>query len=193
MDRSELRNLLRSSYVLFSCEGTAEAVCIERLVEMDVLVVPRQNIVDDPIYFTPYSRLRKADDLAERFLRTSFEGDGVSGLTICRVVDSRSAKFRLPRRFEGSCVVASLFTRPEIEMLVIHAMDAYDEWLRASRRDRQLKPSEFCKGYFGFSRVKERVFLKSFWETHDLVAAIEEYDARRSRSADGLSLGAILA
>lgn len=122
MDREELRGLLQSSYVLFSCEGTAEAVCIEKLVEAGSMVVPRHNIVDDPIYFTPYTRLRKADEIADRFLRTTFEGDGVSGLTICRVVDSRSARFKLPRRLEESCTVASLFTRPEIEMLVIHAV-----------------------------------------------------------------------
>ena len=35
MDRDELRRLLRSSYVLFSCEGTAEAVCIQKLVDAE--------------------------------------------------------------------------------------------------------------------------------------------------------------
>lgn len=193
MDREELRGHLQSSYVLFSCEGTAEAVCIENLVETGSMVVPRQNIVDDPIYFTPYTRLRKADDIADRFLRTTFEGDGVSGLTICRVMDSRSAKFRLSRRLEGSCVVASLFTRPEIEMLVIHALGAYDEWLRASRRNRKLKPSEFCKGQLRLPHVKEGEFLREFWDAHGLVEAIEAYDARRSHAADELSLGVLLA
>ncbi len=101
MDRDELRRLLRSSYVLFSCEGTAEAVCIQKLVDAKALVVPRANIVDDPIFFTPYTRLRKADVIAGRFLRTTFEGEGLSGLTICRIVDSRSGKFRLPRQFEN--------------------------------------------------------------------------------------------
>lgn len=33
MDRDELRRLLCSSYVLFSCEGAAEAVCIQKLVD----------------------------------------------------------------------------------------------------------------------------------------------------------------
>ena len=193
MDRDELRSLLQSSYVLFSCEGTAEAVCIEKLVEANTMVVPRENIVDDPIFFTPYTRLRKADDIANRFLRTTFEGEGVSGLTICRVVDSRSARFKLPRRLEGSCVVMSLFTRPEIEMLVIHAIGAYDEWLRASRRDRNLKPSEFCKGQLRLPHVKEKDFLEEVWDAHVLVRAIEAYDARRPHAADELSLGALLA
>ena len=192
MDREELRGLLQSSYVLFSCEGTAEAVCIEKLVEAGSMVVPRHNIVDDPIYFTPYTRLRKADEIADRFLRTTFEGDGVSGLTICRVVDSRSARFNLPRRLEEICIVASLFTRPEIEMLVIHAVGAYDEWSRASRRNRGLKPSEFCKGQLRLPRVKEGDFLKEFWDTHGIAEAIRAYDARRSHATDELSLGALL-
>lgn len=193
MDSNRLRSLLRSSYVLFSCEGTAEAVCIQKLVDAEALVVPRANVVDDPIFFTPYTRLRKADDIAGRFLRTTFEGEGVSGLTICRIVDSRSAKFRLPRQFEGACAIASLFTRPEIEMLVIHAMDAYDEWSKMSRRNRQLKPSEFCKGHLGLAHVKERGFLEGFWDAGKLVKAIEAYDARRSHADGELSLGALLA
>lgn len=188
-----MRERLRGSYVLFSCEGTAEAVCIGRLVETGALVSPRHNIVDDPIFFTPYTRLRKADDIAERFLRTTFEGDGVSGLVICRVVDSRAGRFRLPRRCEGSCDVVSLFTRPEIEMLVIHAMGAYDEWARASRRDRQLRPSEFCKGHLGMRHVKERSFLESFWDAYDLVDAIGAYDERRAHGDGEFSLSVLLA
>ncbi len=193
MDRDELRGRLSSSYVLLSCEGTAEAVCVEKLLESDSLVIPRRNVVDDPIFFTPYTRLRKADDIAGRFLRTAFEGDGVSGLVICRVVDSRSAKFRLPKRYEGSCEVVSLLTRPEIEILVIRAMGAYDEWARASRRDRQLRPSEFCRGHLGLRHVKERQFLDDFWNPQALVQAIREYDGRRPRADGELSLGVLLA
>lgn len=193
MDKDELRRLLRSSYVLFSCEGTAEAVCIQKLVDAKALVVPRANTVDDPIFFTPYTRLRKADDIAGRFLRTTFEGEGLSGLTICRIVDSRSGKFRLPRQYEGDCAIASLFTRPEVEMLVIHAMDAYDEWSKMSRRNRQLKPSEFCKGQLDLAHVKERGFLEGFWDAEKLVKAIDAYDARRSHADGELSLGALLA
>lgn len=78
-------------------------------------------------------------------------------------------------------------------MLVIHAEGAFEAWLRASRRDRSLRPSEFCKGTLGFGRVKERVFLEKYWDGHDLVRAIRCYDENRGRRRDELSLGDILA
>ena len=59
MGSEEFAGLLDSRYVLMSCEGTAEAVIIGRLCELGALAVPTERIVDDPLFFTPYTRLRK--------------------------------------------------------------------------------------------------------------------------------------
>ena len=191
--RGEVGNLLAGSFVLFSCEGAAEGVVIQTLFDADRLVVPRERVVVDPVQYTPYTRLRKAGDIAARFFGTSYEGLGASGLMLARIVDSRAGKFVLPRRWHDSAVVESFFTRPEIEMLVIHAEGAYGQWLRASRRDRQLRPSEFCKGELRFPQVKESSFLKNYWQGDKLVAAIQAYDEHRRHVGDELSLGDLLA
>lgn len=93
MGSGGLSALLSSRYVLFSCEGTAEAVVVARLVESGALAFPKERVVDDPLFFTPFTRLRKADDIADRFFRTSYEADGARGLLVCRVVDSRAGRF----------------------------------------------------------------------------------------------------
>lgn len=129
MDRRDVRKLLRSRFVLFSCEGTAEGAVMQRLYDEDALVVPRERVVVDPMMFTPYTRQRKADSIARTFFANSYEGYGASGLLIARIVDSRAGRFVLPRRWNKNVAVESFFTRPEIEMLVIHTEGALAcEW-----------------------------------------------------------------
>lgn len=192
MSRTNVGELLDSRWVLFSLEGGAEQVVIDKLIEADALRVPRQRIVDDPITFTPYTRLRKADKIAQRFFGTSYYDDGASGLLLARIVDSRAARFVLPRRWENSCVVESFFTRPEIEMLAIHAEGAFKEWINASRRNRQLRPSEFCKGDLRMPNIKSPSFLEAYWDECRLINAMHAYDQHRNRASGELSLGDLL-
>ena len=192
MGSRNVDELLTRRYVLFSCEGTAEQVIIEKLVGGGLLKTPREHVVDDPLFFTPYTRLRKANDIAERFFTWSYEGATASGLLVARIVDSRAAKFSLPRRWQGFCEVESFFTRPEIEMLVIHAEGAYNDWLRAKRKDRQLRASEFCKGELRLQKIKESGFLSGYWDIDKLVNAIKQYDEHRPGGDAELSLGALI-
>lgn len=168
---------LRSRFVLFSCEGAAEGVVIQTLFDNDCLAVPRDLVVKDNTYFNrPYTRLRKANQIAEEYFGMSYESPDASGLTIARIVDSKSPKFEFSKRYQNGTRVANFFTRPEIEMLVIHSESAFGDWQKASRRQRQLKPSEFCKQALGISRVKEAAFLKDYWADVDrLVYAITSY------------------
>lgn len=69
--------------------------------------MPSERVVEDPIYFTPYTRLRKAEQIAQRFFGTSYVADGASGLLLARIVDSRAGRFVLPRRWAESCAVES--------------------------------------------------------------------------------------
>ena len=163
-----------------------------KLIGADALRVPRKRIVDDPVYFTPYTRLRKADQIAQRFLGTSYYDNEASGLLIARIVDSRAGRFTLSKRWENSCVVESFYTRPEIEMLAIHAEGAYEKWMRASRRNRNLRPSEFCKGDLRMHSIKSQVFLDDYWDYNKLIDAIHTYDRHRNRASGELSLGDLL-
>ncbi len=187
---SDIAEELRSRYVLFSCEGAAEGIVIERLFESGKLSVSEERVVLDPITYKPFTRLRKAKDIEDRFFTQNYAVDGAEGLLLARVVDSRNAKFSLSRINRDAALVRTIITAPEIEMLVIHAEDAYEDWCRASRSNRQLKPSEYCVEKLGMREVKSAGFLRDYWgDVEKLVLAIQAYAAKRGkRKTDELML-----
>lgn len=182
MDRRALQELLSRNYVLFSCEGGAETVVMDKLISAGRLCVPQHRIVKDPVSFTPYTRCRKASDIAERFLGTNYMVDGADGLVLARIVDSRSAQFSFPRAWRGSAEVRSFYTRPEIEMLIILNEGAYDAWQRALRSNHGIRPSEFCKTEMRMKDVKRPSFLESYWDDVDgLENSIRRYAQCRGK------------
>ena len=185
---------LLSRYVLFSCEGTAEGVVINRLVDARKLIVPDDRIVKDPITVRPFTRLRKAKDSEDRFFGQNYAVEGAKGLLLARIVDSRSAKFSLSRMNRDAALVKSFITAPEIEMLVIHTEGAYEDWCRKSRQDRKLTPSGYCVQYLGFKEVKSAGFLQGYWADSDkLTSAIHAYSAKQGkRKANELTLANLL-
>lgn len=46
----DVRSMLEHRYVLFSCEGAAEGVVIQRLFDEDLLAVRRERVVLDSVY-----------------------------------------------------------------------------------------------------------------------------------------------
>lgn len=184
------RKLLSERFVLFSCEGTAEGVVVQSLYDNDQLVVPQKHVVKDAVITNrPYTRKRKATDIADIYFSMSYEDEAASGLTVARIVDSRAAKFEFPKRRQNGTEVLSFFTRPEIEMLVIHGEGVYDQWLKASRKNRQLRPSAFCARDLGFSCVKEADFLREYWsDAEKLVKAIRAHAQKAERGRGELLL-----
>ena len=187
---NDAAHVLANRFVLFSCEGTAEGVVVQQLYDNDLLAVPRNRVVKDVVLVNrPYTRKRKASEIADLYFSIDYEVDGAEGLAIARIVDSRAAKFEFPKRQQNGTKVLSFFTRPEIEMLVIHKEHEFDAWQRATRKDRQLRPAEFCKQTLGISNIKEAEFLKRYWANpDDLVMAIRSYAAKIKRSPGELLL-----
>lgn len=190
----DVRYLLEHRFVLFSCEGTAEGVVIQRLFDEGLLAVDRNRVVFDSLYLDrPYTRMRKATDIASHYLTVNYAVDGAEGILIARIVDSRASRFDLPRGARDGAEVRSFYTRPEIEMLAIHREGAYDEWQRRSRRERSLRPSEFCKQELGLSRIKEAAFLEEYWSDGNLlVKAILEHASKSQRKDGDLFLADLL-
>lgn len=97
MNKQGAHSMLESRYVLFSCEGGAESVLMQRLIEKDRLCIRRERVVDDPQTFLPVTRCRKASEIAQRFFGADYAVEGAEGLLIARIVDSGSGKFVFPR------------------------------------------------------------------------------------------------
>ena len=128
-----------AKYKACICEGSAEEAIIDILVDNDLLIFNREEMLEE------------------------------------RVIRCRSAKrfeeFRLSKAYEQKIDVVNVITAPEIEMLIIHAEGAYDQFKRSGK-----KPSEFCKINLRMHDVKSYDFVKQYFSNPQLlVKAIKEY------------------
>lgn len=151
-----------SKYVACICEGTAERVIINRLLDDDKLIFTRNDLLDGELI-----RCRDAKSFEEQYLRKGFNGK----ITVLRVLDSRRENFRLGKAYEHKIDVINVITAPEIEMLIIFNEGQYTAYKKSGK-----KPSDFCKVDLGYKRVKSREFVSEYFGDSDtLIAAIREY------------------
>lgn len=120
-----------AKYKACICEGSAEEAIIDILVDNDLLIFNREEMLEERVI-----RCRSAKRFEERYLRKGFDEQ----ISVIRILDSRREEFRLSKAYEQKIDVVNVITAPEIEMLIIHAEGAYDQFKRSGK-----KPSEFCK------------------------------------------------
>lgn len=151
-----------SRYVACICEGSAEAAIIDILVDNNLLIFNRTNMLEESVI-----RCRNGKTFEERYLRKDFN-DRVS---IIRILDSRKEGFRLSKAYKQKVDIINVVTAPEIEMLIIHNEGVYDKFMHS-----RMKPSEFCKCELGMLDVKTYDFVKSYFaDPHTLVKSIMDY------------------
>lgn len=118
-----------SKYVACICEGTAEEVIINILLDHDKLIFNRKQLIEEkPL------RCRNAKTFEERHLRKGF----MDQISIVRILDSRRENFKISKAYEHKIDIINIITAPEIEMLVIFAEKKYEKF-KASQK----KPSDF--------------------------------------------------
>lgn len=144
---------------VISCEGTAEQVAVEILLEAGALVFPEVDVV-------AVTRLRKASDIQAEFLNYDYDWP----VCIVRVLDSRKERFKLGNLYASRFPVASYVTHPEMEVLAIIREGAWRRW-----HGGRMKPSDFCKQELGMREVKREGFLRGYWDVDSLTAAAKEY------------------
>lgn len=151
-----------AKYKACICEGSAEAAIIDILVDNDLLIFTREEMLNEEVI-----RCRNAKKFEERYLRKAF-ADQVS---VIRILDSRREEFRLSKAYENKIDVINVITAPEIEMLIIHNEGEYEHFKRSGK-----KPSEFCKVDLRMHNVKSYEFVKDYFSNpQTLVEAIKEY------------------
>ena len=146
-----------AKYKACICEGSAEEAIIDILVENDLLIFNREEMLEERVI-----RCRSAKRFEERYLRKGFDEQ----ISVIRILDSRREEFRLSKAYEQKIDVVNVITAPEIEMLIIHAEGAYDQFKRSEK-----KPSEFCKTNLRMHDVKSYEIESSSmprWETNEV-------------------------
>ena len=151
-----------AKYKACICEGSAEAAIIDILVDNDLLIFSREEMLDEKVL-----RCRSAKNFEERYLRKDFNGQ----ISVIRILDSRKEDFRLSKVYKHKIDIINIITAPEIEMLIIFCEGAYDKYKRSGK-----KPSEFCKIDLHMHNVKPYNFVKKYFSNpQTLLNAIEEY------------------
>lgn len=151
-----------AKYKACICEGSAEAAIIDILVDHDLLIFTREEMLDERVI-----RCRSAKNFEERYLRKGFSDQ----ISVIRILDSRREDFRLGKAYEHKVDVINVITAPEIEMLIIHNEGQYERYKRSGK-----KPSDFCKIDLRMHDVKAYDFVKDYFSNpQNLVDAIEEY------------------
>lgn len=161
------------SSIICSCEGNAEEAIIDLLLEHNKLCFNREDLVCGKC-----TQLRKGIDIAQEYLRQEFE----RGVAILRIQDREKDKFKLPRPY-CSIPVIDVVTKPEIEILHIIAENCEQDFEHCKRLKKNLKPSEYCKGYFSKQNtarikiVKSKEFVESMYANNidKLIDAIRRY------------------
>lgn len=160
-----------SKYKACICEGAAEAAIIDILLDNNLLLFPRSEMLEEKVI-----RCRSARRFEERYLRKGFDAP----ISIVRILDSRREEFHLSKAYTHKIDVISIITAPEIEMLIIHNEGAYELFKRSGK-----KPSEFCKENLRMHDVKSYNFVKAYFSNAEiLVKAIKEY-RRTARIPNG--------
>lgn len=146
------------------CEGTAERVIINKLLEEQRLVFMKEDLLEEEVL-----KCRNARVFQDRYLGKRFNDK----ITVYRILDSRSENFKLSRAYEEKVDVINVITAPEIEMLVIINEGKYAEYQKYKSTT---KPSEYCINHLKMSSVKSKeFFLNYFADTNQLIHAIKEY------------------
>ena len=101
-----------SPIVACICEGGAETAIINMLVDNDLLIFSRENMLEEEVI-----SCRNAKKFEERYLRKGFE----SKITVLRVIDSHREVFKLSKAYADKVKAIQVVTSPEIEMLLIIA------------------------------------------------------------------------
>lgn len=151
-----------AKYKACICEGAAESAIIDILVDNDLLIFPREEMLDESVI-----RCRSAKRFEERYLRKGFTHQ----ISEIRILDSRREEFRLSKAYANKIDVVNVVTAPEIEMLIIHNEGAYEQFKRSGK-----KPSDFCKTDLKMHDVKSYDFVRDYFSNPEtLVSAIREY------------------
>lgn len=151
-----------SKYVACICEGSAEQAIIDLLLEHNLLIFNREQLLDEQVI-----RCRDARTFETRYLRKGFNDK----ISIIRILDSRRENFKLSKAYQHKVDVINVITAPEIEMLIIHSEDKYKDFKKSGK-----KPSDFCKQDLEMKDVKTYQYVLNYFEdVNALVEAIHKY------------------
>lgn len=144
------------------CEGAFEEAIMELLLENDCLIFSREALLEEEIL-----RCRSAKNFQRDYLNKAT----ARKIKVYRILDSFNENFKLTGPYKQRVEVVNIITAPEIEMLIIHAEDKFDDYSKE-----KLKPSDYVKIHLKIQDVKSGRFVKRYFkDVKKLKSAIKKY------------------
>lgn len=151
-----------SKYIACICEGTAEQVIMNILLDNHKLIFEREDLLEEDVL-----RSRSGQKFEQQYLRKGFDDK----ITVLRILDSRGENFKISKVYQHKINVVNVITAPEIEMLIIFNENKYENFKKSRK-----KPSDYCKEDLSYKNVKSKSFITEFFENvNSLINAIKEY------------------
>lgn len=167
---------LKKGLIACICEGGAETVIMNILLDNDLLVFSRAQLIEERVL--PRVSARRFE---ERFLRTEYD----SRITILRIIDSRAESFPLRKQYLHQVEIVTVVTAPEIEMLIIANEGKQEDFYRSGKQ----KPSDYCICELQYKDVKRKGFIEKYFSNPaTLVSAIEKYNRIHKKKNNEVTL-----
>ncbi len=100
-------------------------------------------------------------------------------VVIVRILDSKSEKLKLTKPYsEMYTDIINCCTCPEIEYLLILFNDDVKKYVKEHSRE-NIKPSEFCKKYYDYSKNRDKAYFKDNFTTDEIVSMLKGYHFQR--------------
>ena len=169
-------DILNTSLIACICEGGAETVIMNILLDNDLLIFNREQLIDENVL--PRTSVKEFE---KRYLRREFD----QKILILRIIDSRGEEFNLSKAYRCQVDVINVITAPEIEMLVIVSKDRYKDFCKSGIK----KPSDYCKSILKIKNINSPVFLEMYFaDPNFLVKSIKEYNRIHKQKSNEASL-----
>ena len=155
-----------AKYIACICEGGAERVIMDLLLDNHMLIFERDELLDEEVL-----SCRGGKDFEKKYLGKGFSDK----ITIYRILDSRREKFNISKAYKDKIDVVNVITAPEIEMLIICNEGKFAEFQKF-KNNKSGKPSTYCKTELGYKEVKTNEFVYHYFsDVSKLKYAISEY------------------
>lgn len=177
-----MKEILPSDYVAVICEGLSEKVIISILLEENLLKFSSDQLLNHELILN----VRNAKNLQNNYLNFSFDHP----VHVFSIQDSKNNLWLSQLRSVYRDKIAQAYhcvTSPEIEMLMVHSLDKYDDYSKSSFQ----KPSPYIKQLVR-ENPKTKEFIRDFYSKHSLEEAIRLYHSKSPNSPKYLTLKDLL-
>jgi len=178
-------DIASNNLVACICEGSSEKTIMSALLNNGLLRFSKEQLLSGELLGKKY---RNSMYFQNDFLTLDYEGREI----VILVVQDRALPYVIKSPYSKKIKgIHSLLTKPEIEMLMIHAggeRAAYEKVKSSKKPSLFLQEKHKIKGV----ELKSKKYIDKFYETHSLVDAINEHKRVTKAEKDHYFLADIL-